>query len=97
MEALSDTIAFLKEDISHSSDLHWYLSGTFRYMQGTDVEEFCRKGSDSGFEQQTSCFRAVYLQYVLEKLGIPKDARSVDMDWTLGAVICADTQCLETQ
>ena len=76
-------------------DLRWYLAGAFRYMQDTDIEHFCRQGLDSGFEPVSSCFRAVYLQDVLQTLGVPPGSEKSDLDWTLGAVICAATQCID--
>jgi hypothetical protein len=75
----------------------WYLSDAFRYMKNDDIERFCRKGIDSGFEPVSSCFRAVYLQSVLDALGLPADAITSDVDWTLGAVVCTATECLEKQ
>jgi len=75
----------------------WYLSDAFRYMRDDDIEQFCRKGIDSGFEPVSSCFRAVYLQSVLDTLGLPADANTTDVDWTLGAVVCTATECLEKQ
>jgi hypothetical protein len=75
----------------------WYLSDAFRYMKDDDIEQFCRQGVDSGFEPVSSCFRAVYLQSVLDTLGLPVDADRSDVDWTLGAVVCTATRCLEKQ
>lgn len=80
--------------IAAAEGQNWFLSGAFRYMKHGDVEQFCRKGIDSGFEPVTSCFRAVYLPYVLNTLGLPADAKTSDVDWTLGAVVCTVTQCL---
>ncbi len=77
--------------------LQWYLSGAFRYMHDTDIEQFCRKGIDSGFEPASSCFRAVYLESVLNTLGLPSDAKKSEVDWTLGAVVCTVTRCLDIQ
>lgn len=96
MAVFSDTFSMLKKNISQSTDMDWLLSGSFRYRRDTDIDEFCRKGSDSGFQQTTSCFRAVYLQYVIDGLGLPANSKPSNVDWTLGAVICADTQCLDT-
>jgi hypothetical protein len=73
---------------------HWFLSGAFRYMNNDDIDSFCRRGQDSGFQPESSCFRAVYLREVIEVLGLPVDTKPGDADWTLGAVICTATQCL---
>lgn len=75
----------------------WYLSDAFRYMNDDDIERFCGRGIDSGYEPVSSCFRAVYLSRVLDALGLPDDAETTDVDWTLGAVVCEATQCLEVQ
>jgi len=95
MEISSDTVAELKKYVDTRHELRWYLSGAFRHMRDTDIDYFCRQGLDSGFEPLTSCFRAVYLPRVLSTLGVPGKAEPTDVDWTLGAVICTSTQCLE--
>jgi hypothetical protein len=93
-----DTAAMdVEKNISKSNNLRWYLSDAFRYMKTDDVERFCRQGVDNGFEPKTSCFRAVYLRSVLDMLGLPSNSVPSDVDWTLGAVICTATQCLESQ
>ena len=91
----SDAAAELKKYVVARDELRWYLSGAFRYMRNTDIDQFCREGLDSGFEPVTSCFRAVYLRKALSALGIPDTSEPTDVDWTLGAVICATTRCLE--
>ena len=73
------------------------MSDAFRYMKRSDIDQFCRKGIDSGYQQESSCFRAVYLQEVLTYLGLPEDTETTDADWTLGAVVCTATRCLEYQ
>jgi hypothetical protein len=83
--------------IRNTDGLRWYLSDAFRYMHDDDIDQYCRKGMDSGYEAVSSCFRAVYLQYVLTTLGLPDDSKPSDVDWTLGAVVCTATRCLETQ
>jgi hypothetical protein len=95
MEISSHASAELKKYIETRGELRWYLSGAFRHMRNTDIDHFCRQGIDSGFEPLTSCFRAVYLPRVLSTLGVPDTAEPTDVDWTLGAVICTSTQCLE--
>jgi hypothetical protein len=82
--------------LANAGEMRWYLSGAFRSMQDTDIDNYCRQGINSGFEPKTSCFRAVYLQEVLDRLGVPVESEKSDVDWTLGAVICTDTQCYET-
>lgn len=83
--------------VSSADELLWYRTGAFRYMKNSDVDRFCREGKDSGFEPKSSCFRAVYLEHVLKTLGVPAGSFKSDLDWTLGAVVCTDTRCLETQ
>jgi len=97
MAGFSNVAAYVHEFVTGVDGLRWYMSDAFRYMQKTDIDQFCRKGVDSGFEVESSCFRAVYLQEVLLDLGVPLAAEPTDVDWTLGAVVCAATQCLESQ
>jgi hypothetical protein len=78
-------------------DLRWYLSDAFRYMQDSDIDEFCRMGTDSGYEPVSSCFRAVYLRNVITTMGLPLKSESTDINWALGAVVCTTTRCLEVQ
>jgi hypothetical protein len=92
-----DTAADVSSMIKGSTGFHWYLSSAFRYMQDTDIDNFCRKGVNSGFEPESSCFRAVYLDNVIDTLGLPKDSQKTTANWTLGAVVCAVTRCLDTQ
>jgi hypothetical protein len=91
----SDATAEIKELVSNMDGLRWYLLGAFYYVQDTDIEQFCRVGADSGFEPETSCFRAVYLQRVLRTLGVPGASEHSSVDWALGAVVCTATRCLE--
>ncbi len=95
MEIPSSAVTELKEYIGTRDELHWYLGGAFRYASNTDIDHFCRKGLDTGFEPVTSCFRAIYLPKVLSAMGIPDTSEPTDVDWTLGAVICTTTQCLK--
>ena len=90
---LADAIEF-RRYVDNAQDLRWYLSGAFRYMRDTDIDHFCRKGLDSGFQPDTSCFRAIYLQNVLNALRVPMKSAHSTADWPLGAVICTATQCL---
>ncbi|MCP4048936.1 MAG: nucleoside phosphatase [Gammaproteobacteria bacterium] len=90
----TDTAFVIANNIRAAETQHWFLSGAFRYMKDDDIDRFCRKGVDSGFEPDSSCFRAVYLQSVLDTLGLPVDADHSDVDWTLGAVVCTAAECL---
>lgn len=97
IEGFSDAAAEPIEYISSRKGLRWYLSDAFRYMKETDVDQFCRQGIDSGYMPESSCFRAVYLQDVLNTLGLPVDSETSDVNWTLGAVVCTATRCLDNQ
>lgn len=97
MTGFSHAAADVRTLVGSADGLRWYLSDAFRYMKDTDIDQFCRQGTDSGFEAVSSCFRAVYLQEVLNQLGVPADAETTDIDWTLGAVVCTATRCLENQ
>ncbi len=95
MEISSEAAVDLRRYIGARDELRWYLAGAFRYMRDTDIEHFCRKGSHTGIEPATSCFRAVYLPKIINSLGLTDSSEPTDVDWTLGAVICTSTQCLE--
>lgn len=97
MGGFADTALTIANSVRAAETQRWYLSGAFRYMKDDDMDQFCRKGTDSGFEPVSSCFRAVYFQNVLDTLGLPVDAKSGGVDWTLGAVVCTATKCLEVQ
>ena len=96
MSGFSEAAAEVMRSVGKQHGLRWFLSGAFRYMKDTDIDQFCRLGVDSGFEPESSCFRAIYLQEeVISGLGLPGNAETTDVDWTLGAVVCTATQCLE--
>lgn len=97
MSAFSNVAAKIENFVSAEHGLRWYLSDAFRYMHSSDIDEFCRQGKNSGFEPVSSCFRAVYLQNVIGSLGLPADSQTTDINWTLGAVVCTSTGCLDTQ
>ncbi len=97
MAVFSDVAAETAKYVRARDDLRWYLSDAFRYMQSTDIDQFCRKGLESGFKPTSACFRAVYLQNVLNILGLPIEAKTSDVSWTLGAVVCTASRCLEVQ
>lgn len=90
-----DLVDEIRAQVTNNVERDWYLGGAFGYMRDEDINNYCRNGADSGFEQGTSCFRAVYLEEVLDTLGIPDEAEVADADWTLGAVVCTATQCLQ--
>lgn len=97
MLEFSHAAADVERVVKSSTGFRWYLTSAFRYMQDTDIDYYCRKGINSGFEPETSCFRAVYLKYVLKTFALPLDSEPSDVDWTLGAVICTLTRCLEVE
>ena len=87
----------------------WYLTGSFYYMdrelakgKKSDVSNCCENqlGKLKGcYEQQKSCFVAIYRPLFLEALGIrhadPKNVMKAKISWTMGAVICNETDCLQ--
>jgi len=97
MTGFAETAADISEMVSDSEELHWYLTSAFAYMKETDIDNYCRREVDSGYEPESSCFRAIYLENVLESLDLPADSELSDVNWTLGAVVCTATQCLDTQ
>lgn len=77
------------------ADVHrWYLAGAFGYSAYSDVDNYCHNNIDSGYQPKSSCFRAVYQPYFLYLLGVPISSELSDADWTLGAAICAVSDCL---
>ena len=97
MAGFANAAADVKGYIKETEGLRWALTDVFRYMRNSDIENFCRKGLDSGFQPESSCFRAVYLQGVLQTLAVPLDAEKSSANWTEGAVVCTATRCLETR
>jgi hypothetical protein len=97
MVEFAETAADVTNLVKGSGSMRWYLTSAFSYMQNTDIEYFCRKGINSGFQPESSCFRAVYLQNVIDSLELPVDSELSDVNWTLGAVVCTATRCLEAQ
>lgn len=95
IRGFTDVAATVTRYIDATPALHWYLSDAFFYMKSDDIENFCRLGSDSGYEPESSCFRAVYQQYVLKSLALPSNAEKSAANWTLGAVVCSATRCLD--
>lgn len=97
MVEFAETAADVTNLVKESGGMPWYLTSAFSYMQDTDIDYFCRKGVNGGFQPESSCFRAVYLQNVLDSLAVPVDSELIDVNWTLGAVVCTATRCLEVQ
>lgn len=98
MSELSDAARVVEVMVEGAEDdLRWYLGDAFRYMQESDIDEFCRMGIDSGYEPVSSCFRAVYLRNVITTMGLPLKSETIDINWALGAVVCTTTRCLEIQ
>ena len=97
MVEFAETAADVTNLVKESGTMRWYLTSAFSYMQNTDIDYFCRKGINGGFQPESSCFRAVYLQNVLDSLAVPVDSELSKVSWTLGAVVCKATRCLEVQ
>jgi hypothetical protein len=72
----------------------WTLTGAFNYAKDTDINECCvNKGQC--FQEETACFRPIYLKKYLETLGVTADKSSPKRaSWTQGAVICETEDCL---
>jgi len=84
----------VRQNVKQATVRRWYLTGAFGYSEYTDIDNYCRHNIDSGYQAETSCFRAVYQPYFLNSLGVPLSSESGDVDWTLGAVICKVSDCL---
>lgn len=97
MQGFAHVAATVAGHIEATQGLRWYLSDAFFYMQADDIWNFCQEGLDSGFEPESSCFRAVYQRYVMRRLALPPDAEKSAVNWTLGALVCTVTQCLGTR
>ncbi|MFZ2727290.1 MAG: hypothetical protein WAX77_13635 [Methylococcaceae bacterium] len=73
---------------------NWLLTGAFNYMDDSQIDSCClHKGQC--FNEETACFRPIYLDKYLQSLNIPKTAQRMDASWTLGAVICEADKCLQ--
>jgi len=94
MQGFAEVAAQVRRHVLATPGLRWYLSDAFFYMNSDDIGNFCRVGSDSGFEPESSCFRAIYQRYVMKQLALPPDAAKSAVSWTLGAVVCTATHCL---
>ena len=85
----------------------WYRKGSFYYMDKelrdgnkSDVSNCCENSRDQFcYERLKSCFVTMYRPVFLGALGINyKDTAKViwdDSSWTLGALICEETDCLQ--
>lgn len=73
---------------------NWFLTGAFAHMDASGVETCCQNKGQC-FNEATSCFRNVYLEQYLQNLKMPATAQKADASWTLGAVLCGATQCLQ--
>jgi hypothetical protein len=93
----TEAIAGIVDNIKPAGGLRWYISEAFRYMRDTDIDDYCRQGIESSYQPVSACFRAVYLNNVLDALGLTGIAEKSDVSWTLGAVVCTDTRCLEAE
>ncbi len=72
----------------------WYLAGAFRYSKPSDMENYCRNDTNSGYKPESACFRALYQPYFLYLMGVPASSELSTGDWTLGAAICIVSDCL---
>jgi GDA1/CD39 (nucleoside phosphatase) family len=72
----------------------WVLTGAFNYLDASAVGQCCMS-QGACFEAPSSCFRALYLDKYLDQLGIPPQSPRADVSWTKGAVLCAESQCLQ--
>lgn len=106
--ATASTVAIVSQNSGHLKD--WFLTGnSFRFLDTndnnrTDIQNCCEiKGNGRGVEPELcydndkSCFLAVFKHQYLSVLGIDPSSKSVKKtatNWTKGAVICAMTDCL---
>ncbi|MCP4687423.1 MAG: nucleoside phosphatase [Desulfobacterales bacterium] len=70
----------------------WVLTGGFTYTKKENLDNRCR-GVEKCYNEETACFRAIYYPKYLKELGVAAGEKS-DSSWTLGAVICKETDCL---
>lgn len=72
----------------------WFLTGAFNYMHAGDIDTTCRRRGPHVGQEASACFKPIYLQSYLQALRIPASAPKIESSWTLGAVLCAASQCL---
>lgn len=97
--SLNDFVSIPNND--HISD--WYLAGSFAYMdlvKNADVGNCCeqRYGMNNGcYEKENSCYLAIYQPFYLEAIGVKniKEAKQSKKSWTMGAAVCAASDCLK--
>jgi len=72
---------------------HWVLTGAFNYTEDEHIQSCCIN-SGKCYQPESSCFRPVYLRKYLQLIGVPADAEKQKASWTLGALLCSETNCL---
>jgi len=78
----------------YQSDItQWVLTGAFNYMKETDINNCCANQGVC-YKKASSCFRPIYLHKYLESISVPIDSEKKQASWTLGAMLCAESQCL---
>jgi len=79
--------------LNRGQQQNWVLTGAFSYMSPSDIETCCVTGG-SCYNQQSSCFTAIYRLKYLDTLTIPANSVKADVSWTAGANLCGATDCL---
>jgi len=72
--------------------VNWVLTGAFQYTSHNDINNCCLDKGNC-YQEQTACFRAVYLPKYLKVLNVCS-SQKVDSSWTYGATLCGATDCL---
>ncbi len=72
----------------------WYLTGAFNYMKASNINTCCLNKGDC-YNQEYSCFQALYLPMYLQTLQIPVSSDTANVNWTQGATICSINDCLQ--
>jgi hypothetical protein len=80
--------------VSQAGIDRWYLTGAFLYSQNSDFDDYCLHDLKSPHKPESSCFRAIYQPYFLKSFGVPVSSGPSNVNWTLGAAICALNSCL---
>lgn len=83
----------------------WYLAGSFFYMNKEDTPDVfncCENKFPKNcgcFDEENSCFVAIFRPLLLEALGINESdagkAAKIQTSWTMGAAICDESDCLQ--
>ena len=71
----------------------WFLTGAFSYHDHISIDKCCVQGGACN-DAPTSCFKPIYTDSLLERIGVPRNAELLDASWTFGAVLCTSTDCL---